>query len=183
MTHIGRTLQMSKTLRCQTRQQYTTLLHQDAYSEEDAANGAPVHNLPLVNASVRPATCVVHDSITVKHVSNGGAIVKPITTTNMHIVSTEVLVVIMNCSQSALQIRMQLMQSPANGIPSPEPQQTQKYLCPLLRIQIKPQQLRWLMISRTCLDFFSAQITDCSSHHLTNFASKTPECDLQFFLF
>ena len=79
---------MSKTLRCQTHQQYTTLLHQDAWLEEDAANGASVHNLPQVNASVLPATCVEYDSITVKHVSNSEAIVKPTITTCMHIVST-----------------------------------------------------------------------------------------------
>ena len=140
------------TLRCQTRQQHTTLLHQDARLEEDAANGASVHSLPQVNGSVLLVVCVGHDSVTVKHVSNSGAIVKPIITAYMHIVSTEVLVTIMNCFQSKLQITMQLMQSPANGTPSPEQRRIQEYFSLSLRIRIKPQQPRHLMMSRTCLD-------------------------------
>ena len=100
---------MSQTLRCQTHQQCTTLLHQDVQLEEDAANGASVHSLPQVSASVLPAVCVGHDSIMVKHVSNSGATVKPTNTTYMHIVSTEVSAMIMNCSQSKLEIRMQFM--------------------------------------------------------------------------
>ena len=39
----------------------------------------------------------------------------------------EVLVTIMNCFQSKLQIRMQSMQSSANGTPSPEQRRIQKY--------------------------------------------------------
>ena len=52
----------------------------------------------------------------------------------------EALVTIMNCSQSWLEIKTQLMLSPANGKPSPDQRQTQNYSCPLLRVQIKPQQ-------------------------------------------
>ena len=70
----------------------------------------------------------------------------------MHIVSTEASVMIMNCFQNQREIRMQLMQSPANGTPSPEQQRIQKYFSLSLRIWIKPQQPRHLMISRTCLD-------------------------------
>ena len=143
---------MIKTLRCQTPQQYTTLLHQDARLVEDAANGALVRSLPQVNASVLHATCVGYDSVMVKHVSNSGATVKPTITTYMHTVSTVFSVMIMNCFQSKLQIRMQLMRSPANGIPSPEQRQAQKNFCPLLRIRIKPLQPHHLMMSRTCLD-------------------------------
>ena len=87
----------------------------------------------------------------VKRDFNSGAIVKLIITTYMHIVSTEVSVMIMNCSQNKLQIRMQLMQSPANGTPSPEQLRIQKYFSLSLRILIKPQQPRHLMTSRTCL--------------------------------
>ena len=54
-----------------------TLPHQDARSEGDAADGAPVHKLPQVNVSVHPATRVGYNSVMVKHVSNSGAIVKP----------------------------------------------------------------------------------------------------------
>ena len=146
------TLPVMKMLRCQTRQQYMTLLHQDALLEEDAANGASVHSLPQVNASVLPAVCVGHDSVMVKRVSNSGAIVNLTNTSYMHIVSMEVLVTIMNCSHSKLEIKMQLARSPANGKPSPRQRQIQKYFCPLLKIQIKPQQLHTLMMSRTCLD-------------------------------
>ena len=78
---------MFQTFRCQTRQQYTTLVHQDASLEDDAANGALVHNLHQVNASVLLATCAEYDSITVKHVSSNGVIVKTIITTSMHTVS------------------------------------------------------------------------------------------------
>ena len=73
-----------------------------------------------------PATSVEYDSLKVKHVSSG-AIVNPIITTYMHIVSTDVSVMIMNCSQSKPQIRMKLMQSPANGTPSPEQRLIQKH--------------------------------------------------------
>ena len=46
---------------------------------------------------------------------------------------------IMNCTRSWLMIRKQLMQSPANGTPSPGQRQTQKYFSRSLRIRIKPQ--------------------------------------------
>ena len=59
---------------------------------------------------------------------------------------------IMNGSQSKPQIRMQLIKSPANGTPSPEQRLIQKYFSLSLRIWIKPQQPRHLMMSRTCLD-------------------------------
>ena len=52
------TLLMCQTFRCQTHQQYMTLLHQDASLEDDAASGASVHNLPQVNASVLPVIYV-----------------------------------------------------------------------------------------------------------------------------
>ena len=74
------------------------------------------------------------------------------TTTYMHTVLMEALVAIMNCFQSLLGIKTQLMLSPANGKPSPEQRQTQKYFCPLLRIQFKPQQLHHLKTSGTCLE-------------------------------
>ena len=48
-------------------------------------------------------------------------------------------------------IRKQLMQSPANGTPSPEQQRIQKFYSLLLRIRIKPQQLLHLTMSGTCL--------------------------------
>ena len=112
-------------------------------------NGASVHSLPQVNASVQPVVCVGYNSVMVKHVSNSGATVKPTITAYTHIV---VLGTIMNCFQSKLEIKMQLMRSPANGKPSPEQRLIQKYFCPLLRIRIKPQQPRHLMMSRTCLD-------------------------------
>ena len=85
--------------------------------EEDAGSGASVHNQPQVNASVLPVICVEYDSHRVKRDYNSGVAVKPITTMYMHIVSMEGLDMIMNCSQNKPQIRMQLMQSPANGTP------------------------------------------------------------------
>ena len=143
---------MFQTFRCQTPQQFMTLLHQDASWEDDAANGAKVHNMHQVNASVLLATCVEYDSRMEKHVNNSGAIVKPIITTYMHIVSMEDLVMIMNCSQIKPQIRMQLMQSIANGTPSTEQQRIQKFYSLSLKIRIKHQHLRHLMMSETCLD-------------------------------
>ena len=117
---------MPQTFRCQMLLQCMTLPLRDARLEEDAASGASVHNQPQVNASVLPVICVEYDSHRVKRDHNSGAAVKPITTTYMHIVSMEGLVMIMNCSQNKPQIRMLLMQSPANGTPSPEPQRTPK---------------------------------------------------------
>ena len=139
-------------VRCQTYRQCMTLLYQDASLEDDAANGASVHNLPQVNASVLPATCVECDSLMVKRVCNSGVTVKRIITTYMHIVSMEGSVMIMNCSQNKPQIRMKLMRSPANGTPSPEQRRIQKYFSLALRIWIKPQQRRHLMMSETFLD-------------------------------
>ena len=109
----------------------------DARLEEDAGSGASVHNQPQVNASVLPVICAEYDSHMVKRVYNSGATVKPITTTYMHIVS---------------QIRMQLMQSPANGTPSPEQQRIQKFYSLLLKTRTKPQQQLHLMMSETFLD-------------------------------
>ena len=71
-----------------------TLPLRDAPLEEDAASGASVHNQPQGNASVLPVICVEYDSHMVKRVYNSGATVKPITTTYMHIVSMEGLVMI-----------------------------------------------------------------------------------------
>ena len=68
-------------------------------------------------------------------------------TTSMHTVLVEVLVTIMNCIQSKLWIKMQLMLSPANDKPSSGQQQTQRYFCPLHGVQ-----LHLPMMSRTCLD-------------------------------
>ena len=59
-----------------------------------------------------------YDSLMVKRVYNSGATVKPIIAT--HIVSTEAPVMIMNSFQNKLQMRMQMMQAPANGTPSPQ---------------------------------------------------------------
>ena len=50
--------------------------------------------MPQVNACVLPAVSAEDDSFTVKRDFNSGAIVKPIITTYMHIVSTAVLVTI-----------------------------------------------------------------------------------------
>ena len=150
MLRRDRILLMFQTFRCQTRQQYMTLLHQDASLEDDAANGASAHNLPQVNASVLPATCVEYDSHRVKR-DYSGATVKPIITTYMHIVSMEGSVMIMNCSQSKPQISMQLMQSPANGTPSPEQQRIQKFYSHSLRIRINLPQLRHLTMCETFL--------------------------------
>ena len=124
----------------------------DARLVEDAASGASVHNLPQVNASVLPVICVEYDSLMVKRVYNSGATVKHTITTYMHTVSMGVSGMIMSCTRSWLMIRMQLMQSPANGTPSPEQQRRRKYYFLLLRIRIKPQQLRHLMMSETYLD-------------------------------
>ena len=87
-----------------------------------------------------------------QHVSNSGATVKPTNTTYMHIVSSEVSVMIMSRTQSLLIIRKELMQSPANGTPSPEQHRIRKYYSFSLRIRIKPQQLRHLLMSGICLD-------------------------------
>ena len=46
-------------------------------------------------------------------------------------------------------IKKQLMQSPANGTPSPEKQRIQRFYSLLFRIRIKPLQLRHLMMSET----------------------------------
>ena len=117
----------------------------DARLVEDAASGASVQYLPKVNVSVLPVICV-------ERVYNSGATVKPITTTYMHIVSMEGSVMIMNCSKNKPATRMQLMQSPANGTPSPEPQRIQKSYSLLLRTRTKPQQQLHLMMSETFFD-------------------------------
>ena len=86
---------------------------------------------------------------------------------------------IMNCSQNKPQIRMQLMQSPANGTPSPEQQRIQKSYSLLLRIRITPQQLRHLMMSGTYLDekrlsaWMRRSWTSSGSNMLHGTASKT----------
>ena len=122
---------------------------QDASLEDDVANGASVHNLPQVNASVLPAVCAEYGSPTVRHVSSSGVIAKPTITTYMHTLSTGVSRMIMNCTRSWLMIRKQLMQLPANGIPSPGQRQIQKYLSRSPRIRVKRQQLRRLTMSET----------------------------------
>ena len=154
MPRRDRTLPMSKTLRCQTHQQYTTLLHQDAWLEEDAANGASVHNLPQVNASVLPATSVEYDSITMKHVSNSEAIVKPTITTCMHIVSTgglghdhELLPKEATDQDAVDAVTRQRGYHHQN---SGRHRSTSAFRSGSVRI--KPQQPRQLMMSKTCLD-------------------------------
>ena len=108
--------------------------------------------MPQVNACVLPAVSAEYDSFTVKRDFNSGAIVEPIITTYMHIVSTAVSVMIINSIQSNLQLRMQSMQLPANGTPSPEQRRIQKYFSLSPRIRITPQQPRHLMMRRTCSD-------------------------------
>ena len=130
MLHRDRTLLTPQMFRCQMLLQCMTLPLRDARLVEDAASGASVHNQPQVNASVQPVICVEFDSHRVKRVCNSGVAVKPITTMYMHIVSMEGLDTIMNCSQNKPQIRMQLVQSPANGTPSPEQQRIQRVLLP-----------------------------------------------------
>ena len=124
----------------------------DARLVEDAASGASVHSLQQVNVSVLPAVCAVYDSPTVRHVSSNGAITK----TNQHYVHAHCVNGGLGhdheLHRSLLMIRKQLMQSPANGTPSPEQQQIQKYYSLSLRIWTKPQQLRHLMMSGICLD-------------------------------
>ena len=83
---------------------------------------------------------VEYDSHRVKRDYSSGVAVKPIITTNMHIVSMEGLVMIMNCSQNKPQIRMQLLQSPANGTPSPEQQRIQKFYSLSPKTRNKPLQ-------------------------------------------
>ena len=84
-------------------------------------------NQPQVNASVLPVICVEFDLHRVKRDYSNGVAVKPITTMYMLIVSMEGLDTILNCSQNKPQIRMQLMQSPANGTPSPEQQWIERF--------------------------------------------------------
>ena len=118
-----------------------TLLHQDARLEGDVANGASARSQSQTNASVQPVVCADNNSAMVKHVSNGGAIVKQTITTYMHSVLMEVLVTITNCTRSKLGIKKQLMLSPGNAKPSSEQMQTQRFFCHLYKTQIKPQQL------------------------------------------
>ena len=106
-----------------------------------------MHSLQQANANVLPAVCAEYDSPTARHDSSNGVIAKPTITTYVHTVSMEVC-----CTRRLLMIRKQLMQSPANGTPSPEQQRIQKYYSLLLRIRIKPQQLRHLMMSETFSD-------------------------------
>ena len=135
MLRRDRALLTPQTFRCQMFLQCMTLLLRDARLEEDAASGASVDNQPQVNASVLPVICVECDSHRVKRDYNSGVAVKPITIMYMRIVSTEGLDMITICSQNKPQIRMQLMQSPANGTPSPEQQRTQRVLLPFAQDQ------------------------------------------------
>ena len=88
-----------------------------------------------------PVVCVGYNSVTEKRVSNSGAIVKPTTTTSMHTVLTEVLVMTVSCTQSNPWIRKQLKLSPANVKLSSGQLQTQRSCCPWHRTRIKPPQL------------------------------------------
>ena len=95
--------------------------------------------------SAQPPTgkrCAEYDSPTARHDSSNGVIAKPTITTYMHSVSMGVSGTIMSCTRSWLMVRKQLMQSPANGTPSPEQQRIHKYYSLSLKIRIKPQQLR-----------------------------------------
>ena len=112
-----------------------------------------MHSLQQATASVPLALCAEYDSHMARHDSSSGATVKPITTTYMHIVSMEgSVMMIMNYIRKLPMIKQQLMQLPANGIPSPEQQPILKFYSLLLRIRTKPQQLLHLMTSETFLD-------------------------------
>ena len=132
-----RTPLMPQTFRCQMHLQCMT------------SPLASVLSLQLANASVLPALCAEYDSPMVRHDFSNGEIAKPTITTYMHTVLMEGS---RSRSRSWLMIRKQLMQSPANGTPSPEQQRIQKFYSLLLRIRIKPQQLLHLTMSGTCLD-------------------------------
>ena len=87
MLHRDKTLSEMMMLRCQMRKRYPILLHQDARSEGDAANGASALSQFQTNVSVQLVVCAENSSAMVKRVYNSGAIVKPTITTYMHIVS------------------------------------------------------------------------------------------------
>ena len=94
----------------------------DAPQGQDASNASDV---PMPDAPT------VHDIATPRRTVGGRCrkwciSAQPPTPTYIHMVSMGDLVMIMNCSQNKPQIRMQLMQSPANVTPSPEPQRIQK---------------------------------------------------------
>ena len=138
-------------LRCQMRQRCTTLPHQDARSEADAANGASAHSQPQTNASAQPVVCAGNNSATEKRALNSGAIVKSTITTSMHTVLKEVLVMTMSCTHSNPWIRKHL-KYPANLKLSSGQLQTQRSSSSLHRTRINPPQLPLLMTSRICLD-------------------------------
>ena len=153
MTHRDRTLPVIKTLRCQTLQQHTTLHHQDARLEEYAANGASVHSLPQVNASVLPAVCVGHDSVMVKHVSNSGAKRE----TNQHNVHAHGVNGGLGHDHE-LHPKLAGEQDAVDAVTRQRDTITRTAAdyrstsALSLRIRIKPQQLHPLVMIRTCLD-------------------------------
>ena len=114
-----------------------------------------------------------------RHDSSNGETAKPTITTYMHTVLMADFDMIMNCIRKLLMIRKQLMQSPANGTPSPEQQRIQKFYSLLHRIRIKPQQLLHLMMSGTCFcekrpsAWMRRSWTSSGSNMLHGTASKT----------
>ena len=101
---------------------------------------------------MQPVVSVVFDLHTAKLVCNSGAVGIPLITTYMH---TEKMVdfnMIMNCSQSKLQIRTQLMLSPDSETPSPEQQRRPKFYSFLLKTLNKPLLQPHQMMSQIYLD-------------------------------
>ena len=175
----GQDAPMPQTFSCRMHLQCMISPLRDARLVEDAASGVSVRSLQQANASVPPAVCAEHDSPMARHDSSNGETAKPTITTYMHTVLMADLDMIMNCIRKLLMIRKQLMQSPANGTPSPEQQRIQKFYSLLHRIRIKPQQLLHLTMSGTCLGekrpsaWMRRSWTSSGSNMLHGTASKT----------
>ena len=144
---------MIKTIRCQTRLLFTTLLHQDARLEEDAANGALVRSQPA-SGKRKCAACSMcgtrfnHGEARLQQWGNRE--------TNQHYAHAQ-------CVNGGLGHDRELLPKQAGDQDAVDPVARQRetitrtaadteYSCPLLRIQIKPQQLHPPMTRRTCLD-------------------------------
>ena len=152
MLHRDRTLLTPQMFRCLMHLQCMISPLRDALLVEDAASGEKVHNQPQVNASVQPVVSVVYDLQTAKLVCNSGAVGIPLITTYMHTVLMVDFNMIMNCSQSKLQTRTQLMLSPDSETPSPEQQRTLKCYSLLLKTLNKPLLQLHQMMSQISLD-------------------------------
>ena len=122
---------VSKMLRCQMRQRYTTLPRQDVRSGADAVNGASVYSHPQSNATALPAACAVSNSATAKHVCNSGATETLNAPASMPTVSMEEFTMIMSCTQGNHWIRKQLNSSLVSAKVSSTPRQTQRSSNPL----------------------------------------------------